>query len=116
MLTGVLRNRPRTEVLVRERAAHSIDDALTQLLRARSLRHYRFVGDVEIGPFVVDHLCPEQALVIDLTRSAGEQETRARFLESLGYRVVVVSRRDLFHRPEAVLLRLRRLLQQERGG
>jgi very-short-patch-repair endonuclease len=116
MLTGVLRNRPRTEVLVRERAANSIDDALTQLLRSRSLRRYRFVSDVEIGPFVVDHLCPEQALVIDLTRSASEQEARARFFESLGYRVVVVSRRDLFHRPEAVLLRLRRLLQQERSG
>ncbi|HMN44554.1 MAG TPA: DUF559 domain-containing protein [Povalibacter sp.] len=111
MLTGVLRSRPRTELLVRERASHSTDDALSQLLRSRSLRHCRFVSDCEIGPFIVDHLCPEQALVIDLTRPPGETEARARFLESLGYRVVTVSRRDLFHRPEAVLLRLRRLLQ-----
>ncbi len=115
MLTGVLRNRPRTELLVRDRAAqsspHSCDDALVQLLRSRSLRQHRFVSDCEIGPFIVDHLCPEQALIIDLTRPPGETEARARFLESLGYRIVVVSRRDLFHRPEAVLLRLRRLLQ-----
>ncbi len=111
MLTGVLRSRPKTTVLTRERAAHSGDDALTQLLRSRSLRQYTFVSDCEIGPFIVDHLCPEQALVIDLTRPASETDARARFLESLGYRVIVVSRRDLFHRPEAVLLRLRRLLQ-----
>lgn len=115
MLTGVLKNRSRTEVLVRERAASSsanaTDDALTQLLRSRSLRQHRFLSDCEIGPFIVDHLCPEQAVVIDLTRPAGEMDARTRFLESLGYRVIIVSRRDLFHRPEAVLLRLRRLLQ-----
>lgn len=97
-------------MLVRERAANSSEDGLTQLLRARSLRQHTFVSDVEIGPFVVDHLCREQALIIDLTRPASEQEARARFFEALGYRIVVVSRRDLFHRPEAVLLRLRRLL------
>lgn len=113
MLTGVLRNQPKTEVLVRERASNSTDDALTQLLRSRSLRHHRFVSDCEIGPFIVDHLCPEQALVIDLTRPAGEMQARSRFLESLGYRVVIVSRRDPFHRPDAVLLRLRRLLQAD---
>ena len=113
MLTGVLRNRPKTEVLVRERASNSTDDALSQLLKSRSLRHHRFVSDCEIGPFIVDHLCPEHALVIDLTRPAGETEARSKFLESLGYRIVVVSRRDLFHRPDAVLLRLRRLLQAD---
>ena len=111
MLTGVLRNRPKTVVLVRERAAYSSQDALTQLLAARSLRGHRFVSDCEIGPFIVDHVCPEQALIIDLTRPRAEADARSKFLESLGYRVVTISRRDLFHRPEAVLLRIRLLLQ-----
>lgn len=111
MLTGVLRHRPRTELLVRERASYSAADALAQLLNSRSLRQHRFVSDCEIGPFIVDHLCPEQALVIDLTRPPREAEARTRFLESLGYRIVIVSRRDLFNRPEAVLLRLRHHLR-----
>ena len=35
------------------------------------------------------------------------------FLESLGYRVFSVSRRDLFHCPDLVLANIRRLLQAE---
>jgi very-short-patch-repair endonuclease len=111
MLTGVLRHRPRTELLVRERAAHSSEEALTQLLRARSLRSYHFANQCEIGPFVVDHVCAEHALIVDLTRPATQAQARAKFLESLGYRIVTVSRRELYHRPDAILLKLRRLLQ-----
>ncbi len=92
-------------------AGHCADDVLTHLLRARSLRPHRFVRGCEIGPFIVDHVCPERALVIDLSRSRTEAQARSKFLESLGYRVLNVARRDLFHRPDIVLGRIRQMLQ-----
>jgi very-short-patch-repair endonuclease len=110
MFTGILKYRSRGHRGYLP-AGHSADEVLTQLLRARSLREYRFVRECEIGPFIVDHVCREQALVIDLSRSKIESESRARFLGSLGYRVLSVSRRDLFHRPDRVLTKIRRLLQ-----
>lgn len=109
MFTGVLRYRSREgRGYV---PGQSADEALANLLRARSLRGHRFVRECEIGPFIVDHVCPERALVIDLSRSRTESEARARFLEALGYRVLTVTRHDLFHRPDRVLARIRRLLQ-----
>jgi len=110
MFTGVLKYRTRNERGYAP-AGQSADDVLTQLLRARSLRGYRFVRECEIGPFIVDHVCPEHALVIDLSRSRAEVEARSKFLGSLGYRVLNVSRHDLLQRPDRVLVRIRRLLQ-----
>jgi very-short-patch-repair endonuclease len=110
MFTGVLRYRSRSDRGY-VAATNSADEVLAHLLQARSLRPHRFVRDCEIGPFIVDHVCVEQALVIDLSRNRAEAEARTRFLESLGYRVLSVSRRDLFHRPDTVLATIRRLLQ-----
>jgi len=112
MFTGVLRYRSRSDRGY-VAAGSSADEVLTHLLRARSLRPHRFLRECEIGPFIVDHVCVEQALVIDLSRSRTEADARTRFLESLGYRVFSVSRRDLFHCPDLVLANIRRLLQAE---
>lgn len=109
MFTGVLRYRSREgRGFV---PGQSADEVLTQLLKARSLRGHRFVRECEIGPFIVDHVCAERALVIDLSRSRTEAEARSRFLASLGYRVLAVTRYDLFNRPERILTKIRRLLQ-----
>lgn len=92
MFTGVLRYRSKDNrgYVAGNRDA---DEALARLLQARSLRPHQFTRDCEIGPFIVDHVCVEQALVIDLSRSRSEAEARCRFLEALGYRVLSVSRR-----------------------
>ncbi|HEY5806604.1 MAG TPA: DUF559 domain-containing protein [Povalibacter sp.] len=110
MFTGVLRYRTRDHRGIGGNPQNP-DEVLGRLLCAKSLQPHRFVRDCEIGPFIVDHVCPEQALVIDLSRTRTEADARRRFLESLGYRVLNVSRRDLFHCPEDVLARVRRLLQ-----
>jgi very-short-patch-repair endonuclease len=109
MLTGVLRYRSRTDrgYVV---AGSSADEVLANLLRARSLRPHRFIRDCEIGPFIVDHVCVEQAVVVDLSRTRAEADARCRFLESLGYRVLCVAKRDLFQRPDTVLAHIRQLL------
>lgn len=110
MFTGVLRYRSRDHRTIGANPQNP-DEVLARLLGARSLHPHRFVRDCEIGPFVVDHVCREQALVIDLSRTHREAETRRKFLESLGYRVLNVSRRDLYQSPDGVLGRVRRLLQ-----
>lgn len=106
MLTGVFRDRTRS----RTSATQSPDDVLAILLRAKSLRPHRFVRHCEIGPFVVPHVCPQRALVIDLSRDRRAVEPRNAFLESLGYRVLKISSHDVLTRPEAVIGQVRNAL------
>jgi very-short-patch-repair endonuclease len=109
MFTGVLRYRSRgSRSRARERSPPA--EVLRRLLGARSLRSYQFASRCEIGPFVVDFLCAEHAVVVELEGLRRNVDTRARFLESLGYRVVTLSSRELFHRPEVALARIRRAL------
>lgn len=107
MLTGVFRNRVRA----RTEATQSPDDVLALLLRSKKLRPHRFVRHCEIGPFVVAHVCAQRALVIDLSRDPRATESRNSFLESLGYRILRVSRREVMTRPESVIARVCSALQ-----
>jgi len=107
MLTGVFKDRTRSPAS----ATQSPDDALALLLRSKSLRPHRFLRRCEIGPFVVAHVCSERALVIDLSRDRHGSEPRRAFLDSLGYRILQVSPRDVLARPEAVIARIRDALK-----
>ncbi|HZF26996.1 MAG TPA: DUF559 domain-containing protein [Steroidobacteraceae bacterium] len=84
---------------------------LCWLLRSRRLKGFRFRRQHTIGPFVVDFICVEQALIIELV---GAQHVlglsadieRKRFLESLGYRVIRLWDSEVLSDPRAVLKRV----------
>jgi len=69
-------------------------DSLWALLKSREFRAWRFRRQHPLGPFVVDFVCVEQALVIELApesivpSTVEGQERRRHFLEQLGYRVL----------------------------
>jgi very-short-patch-repair endonuclease len=81
--------------------------ALAELLATRELREFPLTRHCEIGPFVVEYLFAEQALVVELRPS----QTRLKFLTDMGYDVLAVDPRELIRHPRRVLGRLRAALK-----
>ncbi|MBT2186720.1 endonuclease domain-containing protein [Sphingobium nicotianae] len=68
-----------------------VEQRLWQALRARQLIGHKFRRQAMVGPFVVDFLCIEARLVVELDggQHDGERDaSRTAFLEAKGYRVL----------------------------
>ena len=79
-------------------------------LRRRGLGRYRFNRQFAVGPFVVDFVCREKALVVEVDGAThGDRsdvafdEKRTQFLIANGYQVVRVSNIDIYENMEGVL-------------
>ena len=77
---------------------------LWSLLGSRKLRAWQFRRRHTLGPYVVDFVCLEQALVIDVSEGQAleAQQVRRRFLEKLGYRVLRLEPGQILHEAAAV--------------
>ena len=69
------------------------ENALWNLLRNRQLTGYKFRRQVPVGKCIVDFLCFERKLVVELDGGQHQEQTeydaeRTRVLESRGYRVL----------------------------
>jgi very-short-patch-repair endonuclease len=107
MFTGVFRApapRAIAPSLLRER--------LAQVFAHKLLRPFVFKPQVAIGPYVVDYVCTEACLILELphrrTRST-DHDARTAFLASMGYRVLRISMKDLCH-PGRLALEVRRAI------
>jgi len=96
MLTKDFKDRSAKERIARE------SQALAELLAARELRQFPLTRHCEIGPFVVECLFAEQALIVELAPSGARQK----FLTDMGYRVLAMDPRELTHQPRRALRRL----------
>jgi very-short-patch-repair endonuclease len=87
-------------------------ERLAQLFAHKLLRSFVFTPQVAIGPYVVDYVCTEASLILELphrrTRST-DHDTRAAFLSRMGYRVFCISMKDLCH-PGRLALEVRRAI------
>ncbi|HKU12932.1 MAG TPA: DUF559 domain-containing protein [Steroidobacteraceae bacterium] len=93
------------------------ENRLHRLLRSRSLHPHRFAARCEIGPFVVEHVCRECSLVVELRARAEQREgqlQRAAFLAGLGYTVLQVCPAELRRQPRHVLRQVRAALRARR--
>jgi very-short-patch-repair endonuclease len=86
--------------------------ALAELLAARELREFPLTRQCEIGPFVVEYLFAERALVIELAPA----DARVKFLTGMGYDVVAVDPHELLRHPRRILSRLRSALKRGPHG
>lgn len=99
---GVTRIRARSRAFAsgrpRRERGRTAADRLWELLRTRGLRALDFKRQHPLGPFVVEFICLEQALVIEIerSRSAAHAATRRVLLERLGYRVLRVTENEVF--------------------
>ena len=92
------------------RDATQAEQILWQQLRNRRLAGLKFRRQMPIGPYVVDFICLEQGLVIEVDGSQhGTQanqmhdEARTAYLNQQGFRVIRVWNNDVLSRIEVVL-------------
>ena len=94
--------------------AQLADQALADLLTSRSLRAHKLARHCPIGPYVLDYVYSERALVVELgperpvaalERAEADPRTegRHRFLAAMGYTVLCLSRDDVLKRPMLAL-------------
>ncbi|MFM5452810.1 endonuclease domain-containing protein [Aeromonas veronii] len=92
------------------RDATQAEQKLWQQLRNRRLVGLKFRRQMPIGPYVVDFICLEQGLIIEVDGSQhGTQanqmhdEARTAYLNQQGFRVIRVWNNDVLSRMEVVL-------------
>ena len=78
---------------------------LWSLLRSRQHGGFKFRRQVEIDAYVVDFLCPEQRLIIEIDggqHTAERDARRTAYLESQGFRVIRFWNSDVLQNPDGV--------------
>ena len=81
--------------------------ALWRLLRGRQLAGYKFRRQVPVGPYIVDFMCHNPKLVIELDggqhqTQSGYDAERTRWLAARGFRVVRFWNHQMLEETEAV--------------
>ena len=90
---------------------------LWQHLRSRRLLGFKFRRQVPIGDYIIDFLCKEQKLVVELDGSQHQEQVeydqrRSEYLEQQGYRVVRYWNHDVLQQGEVVMEDIVRRLQE----
>ena len=85
-------------------------------LRNRQLCGYKFRRQVPIAPYIVDFLCLDPPLIVELDggqhlERTPEDDERTRFLQANGYRVIRFWNDDVLLRMEDVLAEILRQLE-----
>jgi very-short-patch-repair endonuclease len=103
---------------VRELRQNSTDAErrLWHFLRAKRLKGYKFRRQHLVYPFVVDFICLEKKLVVELdggqhAERSRYDEKRTLFLQSKGYMVLRFWNNEIFKETEAVLSEILRNLK-----
>jgi len=77
-------------------------------IRNRQLAGYKFRRQHPIGPYIADFACLSPKLIIELDgrihlKQQQYDESRSRFLETLGFKVMRFQNIDVYHRMSEVL-------------
>jgi very-short-patch-repair endonuclease len=107
---GAMRGPDRRKVRVERRLRRDATDAERKLwfaLRDRRLGGFKFVRQEAIGPYVVDFVCREQGLIIEVDGGQHADNPRDRIrdaaLAAEGYRVLRFWNSDVLGNKEGVL-------------
>ena len=109
------RGSPRSAHSRRQVAAATAEHALAELLKSRPFRGHRVSRHCAIGPYVVDYVYSERALVVEL-QEGDPQEADSRlavrhaFLAAMGYTVICIPHKDVLRRPLVVREQIRAAL------
>ncbi|MDQ0250415.1 very-short-patch-repair endonuclease [Sphingomonas kyeonggiensis] len=79
-------------------------------LRNRQLGGFKFRFQASIGPYSVDFLCTETALVVEVDGSQHNEDVdrvRTRFIEAEGHRVLRFWNNEVFENLDGVLLTIK---------
>ena len=104
-------NSPRLQIVRAQHNRRTLTDAeraLWRRLRYRQLRGFRFRRQAPIGPYIVDFVCFERRLVIEVDGGQHAQaeeadRERSRWLEGEGFRVLRFWNHHVLQAPDAVM-------------
>jgi very-short-patch-repair endonuclease len=89
------KTKPRIQQYARDlrKEATDAEQWLWQQLRSRRLLGYKFRRQIPVGDYIIDFLCKEQKLVVELDGSQHQEQVdydqqRTGYLETQGYMVV----------------------------
>ncbi|MDZ7736172.1 MAG: endonuclease domain-containing protein [Gammaproteobacteria bacterium] len=85
-------------------------------LRDRQLQGYKFRRQQTIGPYIVDFICLEQRLIVEVDGGQHQQQgeyddRRTRWLEDEGYRIIRFWNHDVLSNIDSVLTQISAALQ-----
>jgi len=74
-------------------------------LQHQEIRGLRFQLRQLVGPYLVDFLCPDAKLLLEVTpgEDSADDHERRQALRALGYRIVKLDAQSLIDSPQAVL-------------
>lgn len=89
------------------RAMTDVEKKLWQLLRSRQLEHLKFRRQYPIGPYIVDFICIEKHLIIELDGSqhadSKKDQRRDDWLKAQGYQVLRFWNNEMIENTPGVL-------------
>jgi very-short-patch-repair endonuclease len=92
------------------RADIPAEERLWSNLRGRRLQNFKFVRQIPVGPYIVDFLCREARLIVEVDgathsedREVAYDTKREVFLKAEGYRIIRVQNEDAYKRIVDVL-------------
>jgi adenine-specific DNA-methyltransferase len=88
------------------REATDAEQRIWLSVRDRRLGGFKFRRQATVGPFVVDFLCAERGLIVEIDGGQHDQAvdaSRTAFMEARGYRVVRYWNNDVMQNLEGVL-------------
>jgi len=98
----------------------SAEAKLWELLKARKIDGKKFRRQHSIGKYIVDFCCPAEKLIIELDgASHGENhqiqkdETRDKYIESLGFTVLRFENRIVFQDPDYLKSEIQKCLNRK---
>ncbi|MCB4862450.1 endonuclease domain-containing protein [Sphingobium sp. PNB] len=84
-------------------------------LSRSQLGGYKFRRQSVIGPFIVDFLCSQKALIVEVdgdTHRAEEDKARDTTLNALGHRIIRIANQEVMHNVDGVCETILSALQQ----
>jgi very-short-patch-repair endonuclease len=92
------------------RADIPAEERLWTNLRGRRLQKFKFVRQIPIGPYIVDFLCREARLIVEVDGATHSEDReiaydakRGAFLKAEGYRIIRVQNEDVYRHTVDVL-------------
>ena len=86
------------------------ENVLWFLLKNRQIKNYKFRRQHPIKKYIVDFVCIEKALIIELDGGQHNENqkdiVRTKFLESLNFRVLRFWNNEVLQNPEGVLIKI----------
>ena len=87
-------------------------------LRGRRLAGHKFVRQHTIGKYIVDFICRDKNLIIEIDggqhmEAVKYDEQRSTYLESLGYRILRVWNYEVFNNIEGVTEKILNLIEKK---